>query len=115
MPNWSKRPAELRPIDQKAMTSSDTTQAPNYMFLTARDITTPAGTSDIYLMHGTGSHILFADGHVKQYDASFFPDRTTAWASGAYDIETNQWYNYVYYRPHNDKQKFLNRTIAITP
>jgi len=109
--SWTA-PAELRPLYQNSMTSGDSVNAPYYTFLNARDVT---GANQTFRLHGTGSHILFADGHVKLYDASYYPERDSNWAGSAYDSETSQWYNYVYGRPRNPKQKALNKTIAITP
>jgi prepilin-type N-terminal cleavage/methylation domain-containing protein/prepilin-type processing-associated H-X9-DG protein len=105
-------PAELRPTNPAAATSSDTANSPNYAFLNAKDA---SGAVSNFRLHANGSHVLFVDGHVKLLDASFYPEKNYAWASSAYDPETNQWYNYVYGHPHNPKQKMLNKTIAITP
>ena len=108
--------AELRPTSSEGMTSD--TVAPKYSFLTAKDATTPntnPPTYENFRLHANGSHILFADGHVKLFDASFYPDYDSNWAGTAHDIETNQWYNYVYTRPRNPKQRVLNKSIAITP
>jgi prepilin-type N-terminal cleavage/methylation domain-containing protein/prepilin-type processing-associated H-X9-DG protein len=112
--SWTA-PAELRPTNPTAMSSSEPANAPNYSFLTAKDATTPSGTKEVFRMHGTGSHILFADGHVKLFPAAFFPDKDSNWAQSAYDGQTNQWYNYVYQNANNAKKRMLNKSIAITP
>ena len=111
---WTE-PAVLRPTNPAAMTSGAAADAPFYAFLNSQD-PKPAGQTTVnFRPHGTGSHILFADGHVKSFDATFYPIRNASWASSAYDTQTNQWYNYVYGTPRTAKQKLLNKTIAITP
>lgn len=65
-------------------------------------------------IHGTGSHILFADGHVKSFDwKQFFPVVFTL--SDNWDYDTNQWYNYVYNPPTTEIEKKRNKSIAISP
>jgi prepilin-type N-terminal cleavage/methylation domain-containing protein/prepilin-type processing-associated H-X9-DG protein len=112
--SWTA-PAELRPTNPGASTSGATANAPTYAFLSSKDPTTPSG--QLVTMHGNGSHILFADGHVKQFDASFVPAKDTANGTPAYDVETSQWYNFVYsgVRANTPKKKALNKSIAITP
>lgn len=111
------QPAELRPTNPGAMSSGDPSSAPSYAFLTTSDPvpTSPTGLKANATPHGNGSHILFCDGHVKIFDTSYMPAKTSAWITMAYDGETSQWYNWVYGRPRNAKQKALNKTIAITP
>lgn len=65
---------------------------------------TPAGLK--YVLHGQGSNILFADGHVKTFGLTYFP------TSGQWDTTTNQWFNYVGAVPDTDPRY---RSIAITP
>lgn len=56
-------------------------------------------------LHANGSHILFADGHVKLFDVGYFP--TTPVRSTVNDATKGQWFNFV----TGDKAF----TIAITP
>jgi prepilin-type processing-associated H-X9-DG protein len=108
-------PAELRPTNWSGCFNSDPAYSPMYAFLTYKDVTTPSGQKDNANLHGGGSYIMFADGHVKHFTAEFYPERTSDWASHAFDPETKQWYNWVYANPANDTERMLNRTIAITP
>lgn len=52
-------------------------------------------------LHGNGSNILFADGHVKSFSLSYFP-LTPVW-----DPSTSQWYNSL--------SGSSSKSIAITP
>ena len=111
---WTE-PAVLRPTNPAARGSSAPANAPKYAFLNSKDPTTPAGQVENGDLHGGGSYIVCADGHVKHFTIEFYPLYTSTWATSAYDTETNQWYNYVYGRPRNPTQAMLNKTIAITP
>ncbi len=96
--------AELRPTNDTTWTSKTPPRSP---FLTSHD--TRAGHMNPKI-HGAGSHILFADGHVKVFDASFFPERITK--SRCWDPDTKQWYNYA---PGSGKPEGYTKSIAITP
>lgn len=95
--------SELRPTNDSRWNSD---QPPISPFLTSRDVR--YGKTS-YKLHGNGSTILFADGHVKQFDIGFYPNKLTA--KNCWDVKTRQWYNYgISGRP---KQFWF--TIAITP
>ncbi len=63
-------------------------------------------------LHGNGSNIAFADGHVRYYDRQYMPDDSQGFG---WDGEMQQWYNYVFENPDNDTERMLDRSIAITP
>jgi len=70
-----------------------------------------------YLMHANGSHVMFADGHVKAFDISYFstnPPTYTTQATAYYSY-TEQWHNYSYANPTTPDQEAKNRSIAISP
>lgn len=94
----------LRPI----YTSSQTTR-PTGAFLTTTD--RPYGSATNNKLHGDGSYIVFADGHVSYFTTDYFVDDSMLQR----DYQTNQWYNYYYANPVTDRQKMLNKSIAITP
>lgn len=87
-------------------------QPPQHPFLTTTDLL--GDTSKVWKLHGNGSHVLFADGHVKVYDKDFFPEPSYIKKANCWDAETRQWYNYYFANP-TQQQKELNRSIAITP
>ena len=67
-------------------------------------------------IHANGSHVLFADGHVKGYDRRFFPeDSEYARTAEHWDPDTQQWYNFVYKNTADPTRKILDRSIAISP
>jgi prepilin-type N-terminal cleavage/methylation domain-containing protein/prepilin-type processing-associated H-X9-DG protein len=108
--------ADLRPINPDAGAGS--TIEPKVPFLTSAPDKTdnPERTkNEIYTLHANGSHILFADCHVKNYDAGFFPDGLSQTTLPVYDDENMQWFNYWFSRPRSAKERALNRSIAITP
>jgi prepilin-type processing-associated H-X9-DG protein len=88
---------------------------PNHPFLAANDPipnhNSPALNS---ALHGNGSYIVFADGHIHWFDISYFQKDATTFAV-AWDSETSQWWNYVYSNPQTDQERALNKSIAITP
>jgi len=65
-----------------------------------------------YQMHGKGSHILFADGHVKLFTIDFFPTRDKLNSANCYDINKGQWMNWS---PNAPVPAQMKETIAITP
>ena len=66
-------------------------------------------------MHGNGSHLLFADGHVKGYDLTYYPSNAEITSAKNYDPVTTQWYNRYYSNPATSAEKAQNMAIAITP
>jgi len=56
--------------------------------------------------HALGSHILFADGHVKLYTTDYMPKTMTA--TDNWDANDSQWWNIL---SNDDK----NKTIAVSP
>lgn len=59
-------------------------------------------------LHGTGSNVLLADGHVKFFNNTYFPNKPE------YDKETKQWFNFAKV-PARRGNKEQVRSIAITP
>jgi prepilin-type processing-associated H-X9-DG protein len=85
-------------------------QVPLNSFLTAYDGVV-GGTTNPNL-HGTGSYIAFADGHVHYFTTDYFPTRPVY---PAWDSATSRWYNFVYANPSTDQERKVNKTIAISP
>ena len=86
--------------------------APLYSLL-ARNSNGLSPTSTIVQnkLHGTGSHVLFTDGHVKQFPAQYFP--LTYSYTQSWDTDTSQWYNF---RPgYSGVPTALRGSIVITP
>ena len=107
--------ATLRPAND---CTASPTMRPIDPFLIGRDsLYTPGFAKGEYTLHGNGSHVMFADGHVKVFEIGSFstnpPTYTTAAAT--YDGNTQQWYNYYYSNPTTPQQKGLNMQIAISP
>lgn len=102
----------LRPINPGC--TGDPNTVPQYAFLNNLDYgPNMKDTSKIAKQHGNGSMMLFADGHVKQFDLGFYPEFNSRFtATTAWDSTTQQWYNYNQ-NPSNPKPARL--TIAITP
>ena len=67
--------------------------------------------------HGQGSHILFADNHVKLFDMQYFPSDANGriLAATGWDASESRWYNFYYANPATPSQRELNRSIAISP
>ena len=63
-------------------------------------------------LHGGGSYIVFADGHVKYFTTDFFPPLPYYKTANCWDGETQQWYNYG---PGADMPPEYIKSIAITP
>jgi prepilin-type N-terminal cleavage/methylation domain-containing protein/prepilin-type processing-associated H-X9-DG protein len=107
--------ATLRPQNDCTATSSPKPIDP---FLIAKDsMYSPGFTKGEYVLHGNGSHVMFADGHVKVYDVGYFATDPPKYltAASTYDSNTQQWYNYYYARTNTPQQKALNMSIAISP
>ena len=65
-------------------------------------------------LHGSnGSHILFADGHVRMFPEQYFPDDSKITASNSWSQETMQWFNYG--SANTTAPSALRETIAIDP
>lgn len=98
----------LRPVN---VSISNSGVVPQYPFLNRTDFG-PTDTSRVCRVHGDGSHILFADGHVKHYGLAFYPEMSAYTAGRAWDTTTQQWYNY---NNVTVNQRTLRLTIAVTP
>ncbi|MGB9619655.1 MAG: H-X9-DG-CTERM domain-containing protein, partial [Armatimonadota bacterium] len=88
-------------------------------FLIAQDRTTNLIFSKgEYMLHANGSHVLFADGHVKLFDIDSFAVDPPKYMTPAvaYDGDaTQQWYNYYSKTPTTPQERARNRQIAISP
>ena len=104
----------LRPMNNSTGTS---TARPFYPFMNKYDgAIAPNDTSKECRMHANGSHILFADGHVKLFDIGYYPEWANITALNSWDGDnTQQWYNYYWLTPANADQKIKNMSIAISP
>jgi len=103
--------AVLRPTNN---TTGNSTVRPQYAFNNG-DVNASSSENNnpsIWKTHGNGSHILFADGHVKMFDLTFFPKYADVTANNSWDPETGQWYNFA---PGSGKGPAYIRSIAITP
>lgn len=89
-------------------TTGISTAAPQSPFLTKSD-TLMRGVPTNSKMHGQGSHILFADGHVMYFEDYYFPNSPTLAPTDSWDPETGQWWNFA------DKSPALDKAIAVTP
>jgi len=85
--------------------STDDTTPPVNAFLTNFDSNITGSCPTTGKLHAGGSHILFADSHVKFFSVSQMPRV----ANLEYDAVDAQWYNFV------TTGKMNNKTIAITP
>ncbi len=107
--------ATLRPANDCTNSSASRPIDP---FLIARDSLVSTGfTKGEYMTHANGSHVMFADGHVKIFDVGSFSTNAPAYTTAAstYDPNTQQWYNYYYTNPRTPQEKALNTQIAISP
>jgi prepilin-type processing-associated H-X9-DG protein len=104
--------SSLRPTNQ---TSGSPDTVPLYPFLNVADYgPNMRNTTLLRTPHGTGSIILFADGHVKHYDLGYMPDWNSRYsASYAWDGTTQQWYNYN--NNPNNLPASKRLTISVTP
>lgn len=99
--------AELRPTNQSFATNDVPPDSP---FLTSHDSRLGKTNADL---HSGGSHILFADSHVKYVDSHSMPDRRQVRARDCWDAKDGQWYNYS--DNASDVPKADRKSIAITP
>ena len=99
--------ASVRPSNYFLSTPFSDTGYPTYTFCNSY-VPNPTSWSPSVnpKIHGTGSHILFADGHVKLFDVSYYPEIPQQCTTTG-DPRKGQWFNYV----TGDKAF----TIAITP
>ncbi len=102
--------SSVRPNNYKGFVGNSTDWSmdgllPAYTFLNEQTPSTynPAVNPKL---HANGSHILFADGHVKLFDLTYYPENP-AQCTDSSDPRNGQWFNYV------DGDKAF--TIAITP
>lgn len=94
----------LRPMVPTVTTGNP---APMNAFMTNNDsVISFAGGATTGKIHGDGSHILFADSHVKFFGLSMMPRN----GSLEYDSVDGQWYNFV-----ANGSYAVKKTIAITP
>lgn len=98
--------AELRPTNDTTWTSKVPPISP---FLTDQDARLERTNPKL---HGNGSHILFADGHVKILSTEAFPTQDRITRARCWDPKTRQWYNHA---PSSGAPAYLAGSIAITP
>ena len=104
--------AELRPTNVSNDTSSNRSISP---FLDTND----EGINPIPYrpsnpnIHGNGSYIAFADGHVHYFTTDYFPDQGQILSPRSWDSDTKQWWNYNSGNTYVPAE--MRRTIAITP
>lgn len=93
----------------------DSTRTPTAPFLTSQDPVIGAGTILNPKLHGNGSHIMFADGHVRYFELGFFP--VTCTAPNQFDsADTQAWWNYFLgVTSSNPSDRARNRSIGISP
>ena len=93
-----------RPINNSCIgTSSSAPQSP---LLNEPDVPQSPGAK----LHGDGSYIVFADGHVKHFTVDYYPERYCA--AQSWDDATARWYNYG---PNAQVPAEMIMSIAITP
>ena len=102
----------LRPAND---CTANSTSKPIDPFLYSRDVLIPANSG--YKLHGEGSYIVFADGHIEPFDISYFATDPPNYRTSAstYDPNTQQWYNYYFANPTTPDQQAKNKSIAISP
>lgn len=83
--------------------NASTTTKPNTPFLNDKDNVATSLTLMNQKLHGDGSDVLFADGHVKSFASIQMQNDKIA-----YDSTDSQWYNSI-------GTGAINKTIAITP
>ncbi|MCE5314065.1 MAG: prepilin-type N-terminal cleavage/methylation domain-containing protein [Armatimonadota bacterium] len=104
--------AICRPTNNSTGTSNNA-NTPQNVFLDSLDEGT--GSSSISTspkMHGTGSNILFADGHVRNFDLSYFPETNKLNIMLSRDTTSYQWFN-IAKASYQGKPQY--ESIAITP
>lgn len=103
--------AVLRPVN---FTTGNSVTRPQYAFNNGDSHATIGENNDpsLWKIHGDGSYIAFADGHVKYFSLDYYPPYSQMNASNSWDPETGQWWNYA---PGSNKPAELIRSIAVTP
>lgn len=97
--------AELRPTNNSC---GNPKMPPHEPYLTTDNENDTNGR-----LHGPGSNILFADGHVKGYSEKYLPKQRDITKAKSWDPVDKQWYNYCSKSPSITES--MKRTIAITP
>jgi prepilin-type processing-associated H-X9-DG protein len=69
-------------------------------------------TEEACKLHGDGSYIVFADGHVRFFTIDYYPKYADITAVRSWDAETQQWWNYG---PGSGRSAPYLKSIAITP
>jgi hypothetical protein len=103
--------AVLRPTNYSTGSS---TNRPQYALNNGDSSATASENNNpsIWKAHGNGSHILFADRHVKLFGLTFFTKYIEMTAANSWDPETDQWYSFA---PGSDKGTAYITSIAIMP
>lgn len=104
---WQTTISELRPLNNTSGTSGT---RPQYPFLNG-DIRSGA-TDEACELHGQGSYVVFADGHVHFFTLDYYPKYADITAVACWDAETQQWWNFA---PGSGKAAPYLKSIAITP
>lgn len=106
---WQTTIAELRPVNNS---TGNPNARPQYPFLNG-DVRTISGNADAACkLHGEGSYIVFADGHVHFFTTDYYPKYMDITAASSWDAETQQWWNFA---PGSGKSPPYLKSIAITP
>lgn len=106
----------LRPSNPSNMLpNGNYSYPPQYPFLNSSDTLKSNLPASEYLLHGNGSYIVFADGHVKHFTVDYYPIQKYLTAKRCWDASTQQWYNYYWASPATEEELRLNKTIAISP
>jgi len=90
--------------------SADGATPPIRTFLIGTDDGYGTSTPLTPKLHGNGSHILFADGHIKMFPNTYFAPNAQGGQTPKWDNTLSQWYNSV-----NTGPAPVWRAIAITP
>ena len=98
----------LRPMNDSTGNSGT---KPQYAFLDNRDMAV-GDTSGECKLHGGGSYIAFADGHIRHFTLDFYPEYRDMSQAKCWDSETQAWYNFG---PGSGKGPPYLKSIAITP
>jgi len=99
----------LRPVNDSTGNQSARPRDP---FASGRDYLISGDITAECKLHGEGSYIVFADGHVRYFTLDFYREPGTTWSASSYDPETQQWWNYA---PSSGKGPPYLKSIAITP
>ncbi len=106
----------LRPSNMAAnLPNSNPQYPPQYPFLNQADALKSSLPATEYKLHANGSNLLFADGHVKYFELTYFPPQNQINAARCWDGNTMQWYNFNWTTLSTQDQKVKNQSIAISP